>query len=98
MKRNEVYKLIDGERDYQDKVWNENTTASKGQHSPEEWLMYIEDYINEAKHIVSRKSVRDSYPAVMSIVRKIAAMSVCAMEQHDTPERTDIQIFQTGGL
>ena len=50
--RQEVYKLIDGERAYQQHKWNE-TTSSKGHHSVEEWFMYIEDYVNEAKHILS---------------------------------------------
>jgi len=32
MKRADVYKLIDGERDYQDEKWNTNTTMSGGHH------------------------------------------------------------------
>lgn len=87
MKREEIYKAIDSERDYQDKRWNENTTASKGKHSPEEWLMYMEDYINEAKHILSRESVQNGYPKAMDIMRKVAAMAVCAMEQHGVNNR-----------
>ena len=62
MQRQDVYKLIDGERDYQDSRWNESTTASKGLHSPEEWFMYIENYVNEAKHILSREAVQSPYP------------------------------------
>jgi hypothetical protein len=49
--------------------------------------MYIEDYITEAKHILSRENVQSAYPKAMSIMRKVAAMTVCAMEQIDTPER-----------
>ena len=82
MKRKEVYKVIDSERNYQDAIWNEQTSHSGGKHSPEEWFMYIEDYVNEAKHLLSRKSVQDSYPQAMVIMRKVAAMTVCAMEQH----------------
>lgn len=87
MERNEVYLAIDSERDYQDKMWNCETTASCGKHSPEEWYMYIEDYINEAKHILSRKNVQEAYPEAMNIMRKVAAMSVCAMEQHGVKNR-----------
>lgn len=87
MKRNDVYSAIDSERDYQDSRWNESTTASKGQHSPEEWYMYMEDYINEAKHILSRENVQSAYPKAMNIMRKVASMAVCAMEQHGTEKR-----------
>jgi hypothetical protein len=87
MTREEVFQLINGEREYQNSRWNESTTASKGIHSPEEWFMYIEDYITEAKHILSRENVQSAYPKAMSIMRKVAAMTVCAMEQIDTPER-----------
>lgn len=82
MKREQVYEAINSERDYQDSRWNENTTASKGQHSPEEWYVYIEDYINEAKHILSRENVQSAYPKAMDIMRKVASMTVAAMEQH----------------
>ena len=87
MKREEVYGAIDSERDYQDKIWNKETTASEGKHSPEEWYMYIEDYVNQAKHLLSRKSVQESYPEAMKIMRKVAAMAVCAMEQHGVDDR-----------
>jgi hypothetical protein len=87
MKREEVYKAIDTERDYQDVRWTEDTTASGGKHSPEEWFMYIEDYVNEAKHILSREPIDTAYPKAMSIMRKVGAMAVCAMEQNGTTNR-----------
>ena len=87
MKREDVYKLIDGEREYQDSRWNADTTASAGLHSPEEWVMYMEDYLTEAKHILSRENVQTAYPKAMEIVRKVAAMAICAMEQIETAPR-----------
>mgnify|MGYP000140154957 CR=1 FL=1 len=87
MKREEVYKAIDTERDYQDSRWNCDTTSSCGKHSPEEWYMYIENYVNEAKHILSRENVQTAYPKAMDIMRKIAAMSICSMEQLGVEER-----------
>lgn len=82
MKRSEVYKLIDEEREYQDKQWG------KGKfNSIEEWLVYIEDYINESKHIVTRGTKENTYHRCMCNFRKIAAMAVCAMEQYDTMSR-----------
>ena len=87
MKREEVYKSIDSERDYQDTRWNEGTTTSGGKHSPEEWFTYMTDYINEAQHILSRENVQDSYPKAMNIMRKVASMAVCAGEQLGMPKR-----------
>jgi hypothetical protein len=87
MKRSDVYKLIDVEREYQDAKWTPETTTSDGVHSVEEWLVYIEDYVNEAKHILSRNPKQDADKKSMENMRKIAAMAVCAMEQHETPPR-----------
>lgn len=87
MEREKVYFLIDGERAYQNERWNEGTTASGGIHKPEEWVMYMEDYLNEAKHILSRENVQSSYPKAMEIIRKVTAMGVAAMEQIDTLPR-----------
>jgi hypothetical protein len=87
MNRQDVYKLIDGERDYQDTRWTSETTTSGGIHSVEEWIVFMEDYLTEAKHILSRKSKQDADPQAMEIIRKVVAMGVCAMEQHDTRPR-----------
>jgi hypothetical protein len=88
MKREDVYKLIDGERDYQDWRWNGATTSSGGHHyTVEEWLIYIQDYLSEAQHIMARVPRQTANPQAMSIIRKIAGMCVCAMEKIDTPAR-----------
>jgi len=85
--RSEVYAAIDSERAYQDKRWNSETTTSDGFHSFEEWFVYIGDYVNEARHILSRENKQDADIKVLHIMRKVAAMSVCAMEQHGAPRR-----------
>ena len=88
MKRKEVYKLIDGERDYQDKKWNKSPTLSEGHHyTPEEWITYMEDYLNEAKHILSREPHTIAYNKAMSCIRKVTALGVAAMEHIKTPKR-----------
>jgi hypothetical protein len=82
MDRKQVYELIDGERNYQDELWGND------KHSLEEWLTYIQAYIADAQHILTRESKgTDVTERVMANFRKIAAMSVVAMEQHDTPPR-----------
>jgi len=83
----EAFTAILSERDYQDSRWNPETTQSEGLHTPEEWFMYIEDYVNEAKHILSRESCQSANPKAQEIMRKVAGMAVCAMEQNGCPQR-----------
>ena len=88
MKREDVYKLIDGERDFQDLRWNASTTISGGIHTPDEWVLYMEDYLAEARKYCSRESANTGRPKAMEIIRKVTAMGVCAMEQNDTAPRS----------
>ncbi len=87
MQRQEVYKLIDGERDYQDRRWNADTTTSQGWHSTQEWLSFIQDYANEGLHLGTREADQIAYMKQLAILRKIAGMAVAAMEQHGAPKR-----------
>jgi len=87
MERTEVYKLIDGERDYQNKLWNSDTTISQGQHSVAEWLVYMQDYLSQAMNVCTRHADPYARDEAMKIVRKIAGMCVCAMEQIETEPR-----------
>jgi hypothetical protein len=87
-----VYELINGERDYQDKRWTSETSRNSAQHSPEEWFTYIRDYIEEAQHILCRESFKTSDTKAMDIMRKVAAMAVCAIEQNGAPARVDIKM------
>lgn len=83
MKREDVYKLIDGEREYQNERWKNDIMPS----GTWEWIVYMEDYLTEAKHILSRQEAPECYPAAMAIIRKVTAMGVAAMEQIKTPAR-----------
>ena len=87
MEREEVYKIIDGERDYQDERWCEHTTASGGKHKPGEWLSYIYEYWFRANRVNSTVSEPDASNEVMDNIRKIAAMCVAAAEQNGCPPR-----------
>ena len=87
MKRKKVYKLLDAERDYQDMRWNESTTNSRGVHNPYEWLVFLQDYLTEAFHKAARLPEPGAKEATMDMIRKIAAMGVCAMEQNGCPPR-----------
>ena len=83
MEREDVYKLIDGEREYQNERWKNDIMPS----GTWEWIVYMEDYLAEAKHILSRQEAPECYPAAMAIIRKVTAMGVAAMEQIKTPAR-----------
>lgn len=85
--RHAVYAAIDDERAYQDTIWNDHTTTSGGLHSFEEWITYMEDYLAEAKHILSRKCKQDADQTAAHIMRKVTAMGVACMEQHGAPWR-----------
>ena len=87
MQRSTVYDIINGEREYQDNLWNEHTTSSGGKHSPTEWLVYIQDYLTEAMSLASRNSNPEASENVMENIRKIGAMCVCAMEQNGVKPR-----------
>lgn len=79
MKRSEVYAIIDNERDYQDEKWIE---FDDSEWSINDWLVFIERYINEAKNLTG-------YPnQMMNSIRKIAALAVVAMENNKTSGRT----------
>ncbi len=80
MQREQVYKALDSERDYQDQRWGE--TQCGGKHSPTEYLVYMQDYINEAMHLVSRVEDPKGSEEAMNIIRKVTAMGVACAEQH----------------
>jgi hypothetical protein len=88
MKREDVYKLIDGEREYQNQRWiNDQMPSGTHVHTPEEWIVYMEDYLAEAKHILSRNEAPGCYKEAMDIIRKVTAMGIAAMEQNETQPR-----------
>lgn len=92
VKTEEVFKTIEGERNYQESRWNPETTTSNGIHSIEEWIMYMEDYLSEAKHILSRNSKQTSDAQSLHIIRKVASMAVCTLEQHGAPHREGFEV------
>ena len=85
--RQEVYAAIDDEREYQQIRWNEHTTVSGGHHPPEAWIVYMENYLAEAKQILSRGEQQEAYLEAMHILRKVTALGVAAMEDHGAPLR-----------
>jgi hypothetical protein len=86
MERTEVYKLIDGERDYQEIRWNNDSYQDRvpdEQKPPAEWLNYIKYHLERAEISNYELSKQDT----MAEIRKIAALAVRAMEIHGCPKR-----------
>ena len=85
MTREEVFKLIDEERMFQDNMWGD--TYDK-QWAPSDWLIFIDWYLDEARNgLRGCDSVEDGRTKQMDNIRKIAALAVAAMENNDTPAR-----------
>jgi len=82
--REEVYAAIDGEREYQCK-WE--TSDSKGLHEVGAFILFMEDYLHEARHQLSRAADPEASQAALSTPRKVIALDVACMEQHGAPER-----------
>ncbi len=93
--RKEVYEAIDGERDYQEKRWNRNSTPSKGQHETAAFLTYMREYLRRAE-LLSSECADDTVAPPghkfagecdLDFVRKVTALGVACMEQNGAPRR-----------
>ena len=86
MKREDVYKAIDTERDYQDLRWTPRRAANgvaDSEKPPAEWINYMEFHLNEAKRAVYELNEEEA----LAQVRKVAALAVRCLELHGCPER-----------
>lgn len=82
MNREDVYKLIDGERDYQDSLGANRTDGR--QHSVGEYLVMLDTYLRRA---FDAWTGNPGDSAALDEVRKIAGIAVHCMEDYDTPSR-----------
>lgn len=85
MKRETVYKIIDGERNYQDQQWSENAIENNNPLRVGEDLALIEVYLRKA--FDSWSTERRPEVKTMDIVRKIAGICVRSMETNNTQPR-----------
>ena len=85
MDRKQVYDLIDGERDFQDKYWGDIDDA---RWSPTDWCVFIRQYLEKAEvGMLGATDVPTAREIQMESIRKIAALAVAAMENNATPAR-----------
>jgi hypothetical protein len=90
MERTEVYKIIDGEREYQEWRWEKGIREDRipdEDKPPAEWLNYIKYHLEQGE--ISNYMLNKE--ETMSEIRKIAALAVRAMEIHGCSPR---QIYQ----
>lgn len=79
-----VWQVLKEEREYQEELWNEDTTETKGFHSVPEWLTFIREYLNEAGAHMSRQPDPKASIMAVNCLRKVSSMILAATEQHDS--------------
>ena len=86
--RQEVYAAIDGERDYQDARWNENTTTTNGVHTVTEYILFMEHYLTDARRLISTQGEPKASQDGLDFIRKVVALGVVCMEQNGVVPRS----------
>lgn len=76
MLRNYVYRIVDSERDYQDRKWG--TIEMRG-HEVGAWLLIMENALRQAKEVWASASNDD---AALEELRKLIGIGVACAEQH----------------
>lgn len=84
-RRSEVYAALDSERAYQD--MRQKRDQGQPFHSLEEFILYMDVYLADAKKIAATTWGPDALPKTLDFVRKVTALGVAAMEQHGAPQR-----------
>lgn len=91
MDRKEVYKAIDTERDYQDKLWSGTKSSRQPSGAPnsmertiDEFGLYVTRY---AMKLIEVCGTSDYPEEKLDLFRKIAALCVACGEEHGMPER-----------
>ena len=82
MTRQEVYALIDGERDYQNRI--SKSRGYRDIHTTAEHLVLLRTYLQKAEEAWTNNA--GNMPA-QDVVRKIAAIAVRCIEENGAPPR-----------
>lgn len=80
--RQEVYEVIDGERDYQDIRW-----TGTGDHTVAEYILYMEYYLVEARRLISTQDDPKASRDALDVLRKVTALGVVCMEENGAVKR-----------
>ena len=82
--REQVYKALDGERDYQESRWNAEY------HEVAAFILYMEEYLARTRELASTladNEANENGESALDFVRKVTALGVACMEQHGAPRR-----------
>jgi hypothetical protein len=84
--REEVYRAIDSEREYQKKRWGSQHGIDSGTngHSVDEFSLYMLSYSQE---LATLAATTRGDALKLDFVRKVTALGVACMEQHGAPIR-----------
>ena len=85
--REEVYKAIDSEREFQEKLWN---NLNKEINNPSSFILWMEEYISKARTLASTTDERNGTEEcrkIMDVIRKVTALGVACMEINGAPHR-----------
>lgn len=82
MERSEIYKVIDGERNYQNSFWNAESDLRE--HDIASFVLYMEHQLSLARTAAATSSPQT--PALEHL-RKVVALGVKCFEIHGVPER-----------
>ena len=84
--RRATYLAIDNERDYQDRVWeSESTPGQANELAIGEFVLLLEEYVLRAR--AEWVTAANQEATTLHYIRKIAGIAVNCMEQHGAPER-----------
>jgi hypothetical protein len=85
--RQEAYQVINTERDYQEKLWN---NLNKEINNPSSFILWMEEYLSKARALASTKDERvgtEGNKEIMDVLRKVTALGVACIEINGAPER-----------
>lgn len=82
MKRSTVYKLIDGERKYQNEIGGaKRVLPIEGE------IILLQTYLRKAENAYTETFGDSKELSTMDVIRKLAGICVRCMENHETPPR-----------
>lgn len=81
--RQDIYEVIDGERDYQDMKWGPQHDAG---HEIASWILYMQHHLNKAAAIASTEAPESG---ALDCLRKVVALGIACFEVHGVPKRED---------
>jgi hypothetical protein len=85
VERQSAYEAVDSERAYQNMRKSRDNGAPS--HSVDEFILYMDVYLDEAKRIAATSWGPDAKNKVLDFIRKVTALGVACMEENGAPRR-----------